>query len=99
MQPPVSLNLIKSSVRLSSEVEWIPTKARTIVGTLTSFFFTFGQMILAGLACWLRDWRKLQVVVCAPYFLFFAYSWSVETFKWTPIFSMIGPMVLILSAL
>lgn len=62
---------------LSSEVEWIPTKERTMVGTLTSFFFTFGQMILAGLAYWLRDWRKLQVVVCAPYFLFFAYSWWV----------------------
>lgn len=62
---------------LFPEVEWIPTKERTLVGTLTSFFFTFGQMILAGLAYWLRDWRKLQAVVCAPYFLFFAYSWSV----------------------
>lgn len=63
---------------LSSEVEWIPTKTRTVVGTLTSFFFTFGQMILAGLAYWLRDWRKLQLVVCAPQFLFFTYSWSVK---------------------
>lgn len=62
---------------LFPEVEWIPTRERTLVGTLTSFFFTFGQMILAGLAYWLRDWRKLQAVVCAPYFLFFAYSWSV----------------------
>uniref|UniRef100_A0A8D3CZC2 Solute carrier family 22 member 6 n=1 Tax=Scophthalmus maximus TaxID=52904 RepID=A0A8D3CZC2_SCOMX len=68
---------------VSLKVEWIPTKARTIVGTLTSFFFTFGQMILAGLACWLRDWRKLQVVVCAPYFLFFAYSWWFsESARW-----------------
>lgn len=63
------------------EVEWIPTRERTLVGTLTSFFFTFGQMILAGLAYWLRDWRKLQVVVCAPHFLFFAYSWSVASKK------------------
>lgn len=66
---------------LSAEVEWIPTKERTLVGTLTSFFFTFGQLVLAGLAYWLRDWRKLQVVVCVPHFLFFAYSWSVETFE------------------
>lgn len=66
---------------LSLEVEWIPTRERTLVGTLTSFFFTFGQMILAGLAYWLRDWRKLQVVVCSPHFLFFAYSWSVATVK------------------
>uniref|UniRef100_A0A3B4YJV9 Solute carrier family 22 member 6 n=1 Tax=Seriola lalandi dorsalis TaxID=1841481 RepID=A0A3B4YJV9_SERLL len=68
---------------VSLKVEWIPTKARTLVGTLTSFFFTFGQMILAGLAYWLRDWRKLQLVVCAPQFLFFAYSWWYsESARW-----------------
>ncbi|KAK1875010.1 Solute carrier family 22 member 6-A, partial [Dissostichus eleginoides] len=61
----------------SLKVEWIPTKQRTLGGTLTSFFFTFGQMILAGLAYWLRDWRKLQLVVCLPQFLFFSYAWSV----------------------
>lgn len=78
---PVCLSVVDpfSLIYLSSEVEWIPTRERTLVGTLTSFFFTFGQMILAGLAYWLRDWRKLQVVVCAPHFLFFAYSWSVVT--------------------
>ncbi|XP_034539856.1 solute carrier family 22 member 6-A [Notolabrus celidotus] len=68
---------------VSLKVEWIPTRERTLVGTLTSFFFTFGQMILAGLAYWLRDWRKLQVVVCAPQFLFFAYSWWYsESARW-----------------
>lgn len=68
---------------VSLKVEWIPTKARTLVGTLTSFFFTFGQMILAGLAYWLRDWRKLQVFVCAPHFLYFAYSWWYsESARW-----------------
>uniref|UniRef100_A0A3Q3X3L8 Solute carrier family 22 member 6 n=1 Tax=Mola mola TaxID=94237 RepID=A0A3Q3X3L8_MOLML len=68
---------------VSLKVEWIPTKERTLVGTLTSFFFTFGQMILAGLAYWLRDWRKLQVVVCVPNFLFFAYSWWYsESARW-----------------
>uniref|UniRef100_A0A665TS20 Solute carrier family 22 member 6 n=1 Tax=Echeneis naucrates TaxID=173247 RepID=A0A665TS20_ECHNA len=68
---------------VSLKVEWIPTKARTLVGTLTSFFVTFGQMILAGLAYWLRDWRKLQVFVCAPHFLFFAYSWWYsESARW-----------------
>ncbi|XP_034746789.1 solute carrier family 22 member 6 [Etheostoma cragini] len=68
---------------VSLKVEWIPTRERTLVGTLTSFFFTFGQVILAGLAYWLRDWRKLQVVVCAPQFLFFAYSWWFsESARW-----------------
>lgn len=68
---------------VSLKVEWIPTKERTLVGTLTSFFFTFGQMILAGLAYWLRDWRKLQLAVCAPLFVFFAYSWwYAESARW-----------------
>ncbi|KAM7397374.1 hypothetical protein PAMA_005601 [Pampus argenteus] len=68
---------------VSLKVEWIPTKARTLVGTLTSFFFTFGQMILAGLAYWLRDWRKLQVITSAPHLLFFAYSWWYsESARW-----------------
>lgn len=68
---------------VSLKVEWIPTKSRTIVGTLSSFFFTFGQMILAGLAYWLRNWRTLHLVVCAPHFLFFSYSWWYsESARW-----------------
>uniref|UniRef100_A0A3Q1IJG6 Solute carrier family 22 member 6 n=1 Tax=Anabas testudineus TaxID=64144 RepID=A0A3Q1IJG6_ANATE len=68
---------------LSLKVEWIPTKARTLVGTLGSFVFTIGQMVLAGLAYWLRDWRKLQIVTCAPHFLIFAYSWWYsESARW-----------------
>ncbi|XP_061747153.1 solute carrier family 22 member 6 [Nerophis ophidion] len=68
---------------VSLKVEWIPTKTRTLVGTLSSFFFTIGQLILAGLAYWLRDWRKLQLTVCAPQFLFFAYSWWYsESARW-----------------
>ncbi|XP_057676308.1 solute carrier family 22 member 6 [Corythoichthys intestinalis] len=73
--------IILNSVSL--KVEWIPTKSRTLVGTLTSFYFTFGQMVLAGLAYWLRDWRKLHVAVCAPHVLFFAYSWwFAESARW-----------------
>ncbi|XP_068187519.1 solute carrier family 22 member 6 [Antennarius striatus] len=68
---------------VSLKVEWIPTKARTIVGTLSSFSYTFGQLILAGIAYLLRDWRKLQVAVCAPHFLFFALTWwCSESARW-----------------
>ncbi|XP_036444465.1 solute carrier family 22 member 6-A [Colossoma macropomum] len=68
---------------VSLKVEWIPTKARTLVGTISSFFFTFGQMILAGVAYSLKDWRKLHVAVCAPHFVFFIYSWWYsESARW-----------------
>ncbi|XP_076130239.1 solute carrier family 22 member 6 [Alosa pseudoharengus] len=73
--------IILNSVSL--KVEWIPTKTRTVVGTLSSFFFTFGQMVLAGVAYSLKDWRKLHVAVCAPYFVFALYSWWYsESARW-----------------
>ncbi|XP_051903007.1 solute carrier family 22 member 6 isoform X1 [Hippocampus zosterae] len=68
---------------VSLKVEWIPTKTRTLVGTLTSFYFTFGQLLLAGLAYWLRDWRKLHLVVCLPHIVSFACSWWLaESPRW-----------------
>ncbi|XP_066575034.1 solute carrier family 22 member 6 [Amia ocellicauda] len=73
----VSLNAI------SLKMEWIPTSSRTVVGTLSSFLFTIGQMLLAGMAYWLRDWRQLQVAVSVPFFLFFLYSWwFLESARW-----------------
>ncbi|KAJ3589189.1 hypothetical protein NHX12_010036 [Muraenolepis orangiensis] len=43
----------------------------------------FQDMILAGLAYWLREWRKLQVAVCLPHFLFFLWSWWYsESARW-----------------
>ncbi|KAI4882269.1 hypothetical protein NFI96_027222 [Prochilodus magdalenae] len=68
---------------VSLKVEWIPTKSRTLVGTISSFCFTVGQVILAGVAYSLRDWRKLHVAVCIPYFIFFMYSWWYsESARW-----------------
>ncbi|KAJ8266152.1 hypothetical protein GJAV_G00126530 [Gymnothorax javanicus] len=68
---------------VSLKVEWIPTRSRTIIGTLSSFFFTFGQMVLAGMAYHLRDWRKLQMAACTPFFFCFLYSWWFsESARW-----------------
>uniref|UniRef100_A0A672RBX6 Solute carrier family 22 member 6-A-like n=1 Tax=Sinocyclocheilus grahami TaxID=75366 RepID=A0A672RBX6_SINGR len=68
---------------VSLKVEWIPTKARTLVGTISSFFFTFGQMILAGVAYSLKDWRKIHVAIGLPFFIFFFYSWWYsESARW-----------------
>ncbi|MBN3319671.1 S22A6 protein, partial [Atractosteus spatula] len=67
---------------VSLKMEWIPTKSRTLAGSISSFFFTFGQMLLAGIAYSLRDWRKLQVAVSAPFFLCFLYSWFSTSFAY-----------------
>uniref|UniRef100_A0A8C9VUK8 Solute carrier family 22 member 6-A-like n=1 Tax=Scleropages formosus TaxID=113540 RepID=A0A8C9VUK8_SCLFO len=64
-------------------MEWIPTKSRTVVGSIASFFFTVGQVVLAGVAYSLRDWRQLQVAVCAPFYIFFICSWWFsESARW-----------------
>ncbi|KAM9451757.1 solute carrier family 22 member 6-A [Clarias gariepinus] len=68
---------------VSLKVEWIPTKTRTVVGSLSSLFFTFGQVVLAGVAYSLRDWRKLHLAVCLPFFIMFLYSWWFsESARW-----------------
>ncbi|XP_058871951.1 solute carrier family 22 member 6-A [Acipenser ruthenus] len=68
---------------VSLKMEWIPTKSRTIMGTLSSFCFTIGQMVLAGTAYCIRDWRMLQLTVSAPFFICFLYSWWFpESARW-----------------
>ncbi|XP_068117211.1 solute carrier family 22 member 20-like [Hyperolius riggenbachi] len=68
---------------LSLLLEWIPPNVRTLVGTLFAYCFTCGQLLLAGIAYGIRDWRWLQFAVSAPYYLFFITSWFVpESARW-----------------
>uniref|UniRef100_A0A8C4S316 Solute carrier family 22 member 6 n=1 Tax=Erpetoichthys calabaricus TaxID=27687 RepID=A0A8C4S316_ERPCA len=64
-------------------VEWVPIRSRTIFGTLYAFSFSIGQMVLAGVAYTIRDWRKLQLAVSCPMLLCFMYSWWLpESARW-----------------
>lgn len=56
-------------------MEWIPTRVRTVVGTITGYSYTFGQLILAAVAYFIRDWRWLTLAVSLPYYVFFLYAW------------------------
>ncbi|OPJ89293.1 hypothetical protein AV530_001642 [Patagioenas fasciata monilis] len=56
-------------------MEWIPTGARAVVGTINGYSYTLGQFVLAGAAFALPQWRQLQLAVSLPFFLFFLYSW------------------------
>ncbi|XP_044125611.1 solute carrier family 22 member 6-A-like [Bufo gargarizans] len=68
---------------ISLNLEWTTPKGRTLVGTLFSYGFTCGQLILAGIAYGIRDWRWLQFSVSAPYYIFFLTSWCVpESARW-----------------
>lgn len=56
-------------------VEWIPTRVRTVVGTITGYCYTVGQLILALMAYYIRDWRWLTLAVSLPFYVFFLYAW------------------------
>ncbi|XP_065147373.1 solute carrier family 22 member 13 [Paramisgurnus dabryanus] len=57
--------------------EWTCTQRRMLAGIFTDYFFGFGYMLLAGMAYFIRDWRKLQLAISAPGFLFIFYIWVI----------------------
>ncbi|XP_062391614.1 solute carrier family 22 member 6 [Sardina pilchardus] len=68
---------------LSLIVEWIPTRVRTVVGTGTGYSYTFGQLVLALMAYYIRDWRWLTLAVSIPFYFVFIYSWwFLESARW-----------------
>ena len=66
------------SAPLSAGMEWLPTGARAVVGTINSYCYTLGQFVLAAVAFSVPHWRWLQLIVSLPFFLFFLYSWYGE---------------------
>ncbi|KAJ8266127.1 hypothetical protein GJAV_G00126240 [Gymnothorax javanicus] len=64
-------------------LEWIPTRVRTVVGTGTGYCYTVGQLILVGIAYFVRDWRWLTFTVSLPHYAVFLYSWwFLESARW-----------------
>ncbi|XP_068600778.1 solute carrier family 22 member 6 [Brachionichthys hirsutus] len=64
-------------------LEWIPTSVRTIFGTTAGYCYTMGQLILAAIAYFIRDWRWLTLAVSLPFYVFFLYSWwFYESSRW-----------------
>ncbi|XP_015204061.1 solute carrier family 22 member 13 isoform X2 [Lepisosteus oculatus] len=63
--------------------EWTCTQRRMLAGIITDYFFGFGYMLLAGVAYLIRDWRKLQLAISAPGFLFIFYIWVLpKSARW-----------------
>lgn len=60
---------------LFQALEWIPTRVRTVVGTMSGYCYTLGQLILALMAYYIRDWRWLTLAVSLPFYVFFLYAW------------------------
>ncbi|XP_062892267.1 solute carrier family 22 member 6-A-like [Mobula hypostoma] len=68
---------------ISLMIEWIPIRVRTLVSMCGSFSYTLGQVLLAGIAYGIKDWRWLQLSVSIPCVVFFVYSWWLsESARW-----------------
>ncbi|XP_014648422.1 solute carrier family 22 member 6 [Diceros bicornis minor] len=68
---------------MTLNVEWMPIHTRAYVGTLMGYTYSLGQFLLAGVAYAVPHWRHLQLLVSAPFFAFFIYSWFfIESARW-----------------
>uniref|UniRef100_A0A8C6IY70 Uncharacterized protein n=1 Tax=Melopsittacus undulatus TaxID=13146 RepID=A0A8C6IY70_MELUD len=66
-----------------SVTEWVGVSYRSKAVLITHCCFAIGQMILAGLAYGIRNWRLLQIAGTAPVFALFFYIWVLpESARW-----------------
>ena len=58
-------------------------KHRVTAGNILAYSFSIGQMVVAGLGYWFRDWRKIQWTLAIYVMPFFLYYWLVpESPRW-----------------
>lgn len=58
-------------------------KYRTTIPVIYQLPFGLGNAVMAGLAYWLRDWRKLEFALAALSSLFILYwFWVPESPRW-----------------
>ncbi|XP_032876319.1 solute carrier family 22 member 13-like [Amblyraja radiata] len=63
--------------------EWTGPAQRSFASVLTQCTFSAGQMLLAGLAYAIRDWRVLHLTTACPMLLFLSYIWLLpESARW-----------------
>ncbi|KAM4018730.1 solute carrier family 22 member 6-B-like [Anomaloglossus baeobatrachus] len=68
---------------LSLTMEWTPKKYLVIVPIIQGTCLTLGQVILAGVAYVITEWRWLQLALSLPYFIFPILAWWVpESYRW-----------------
>uniref|UniRef100_A0A8C1JMC1 Solute carrier family 22 member 6 n=1 Tax=Cyprinus carpio TaxID=7962 RepID=A0A8C1JMC1_CYPCA len=73
--------IINISVVLS--IEWVDTKHRTLIGVFGSISWSLGNMLLAGFAYLVTDWRMLIITVTSPLLLATAIWWWIpESARW-----------------
>ncbi|KAM9165826.1 solute carrier family 22 member 13-like [Pangshura tecta] len=68
---------------LALGTEWVGVPYRSHTVIVAHCCFSVGQMVLAGLAYGVRNWRLLQIAGSAPVFCLFFYIWVLpESARW-----------------
>ncbi|XP_047433500.1 solute carrier family 22 member 7a [Mugil cephalus] len=64
-------------------IEWTDVKHRTFSGTIMGLTWSLGNMLLAVLAYFIRDWRHLMLAVTAPCIAaIISWWWLPESARW-----------------
>ncbi|XP_063077134.1 solute carrier family 22 member 7-like isoform X2 [Engraulis encrasicolus] len=72
-----------SIISVVLSVEWFGTEHRTFAGIIVSLDCTVGNLLLAGVAYLVNDWRWLTIAVTSPLFLSVAlWWWLPESARW-----------------
>ncbi|KAG7492979.1 hypothetical protein MATL_G00019870 [Megalops atlanticus] len=68
---------------LALSIEWTDIQHRTFTGTIVSLAWSIGNMLLALLAYFFRDWRHLMLVVTSPCLAaIISWRWIPESARW-----------------
>ncbi|KAM6158147.1 solute carrier family 22 member 6-like [Rhynchocyon petersi] len=82
---------------MTLSMEWLPIHVRPRLGFIIGFLPSLSQLLLAGLAYAVPQWRYLQLMVSLPFFVFSIYSvFFIESALW---YSCSGRLDLTLKAL
>uniref|UniRef100_A0A8C9V0U1 Solute carrier family 22 member 6 n=1 Tax=Scleropages formosus TaxID=113540 RepID=A0A8C9V0U1_SCLFO len=72
-----------SIISIVLSIEWVDVQHRTLIGVIGSMAWTVGNMLLAGLAYAVNDWRSLLITVTAPLgFAIITWWWIPESARW-----------------
>lgn len=64
-------------------VELVGPSKRVLTGTIICCCYAVGEVFVAGVAWWLKDWRPMLLVIYIPPLLLFLYFWIIpESIRW-----------------
>ncbi|XP_059377007.1 solute carrier family 22 member 7b.1 isoform X1 [Carassius carassius] len=72
-----------TNISVVLSIEWVDTKHRTFIGVFGSISWSLGNMLLAGFAYLVTDWRMLIITVTSPLLVATGIWWWIpESARW-----------------